>query len=131
MGLAQFRFGIDEGALHGDDMGRRRPAFQERVRRDITDIAVRGGFHPAPAAGAIENRHILAEKQFRIDAAGKVRFRAHGQDWNGDTRRRAFHKARRLDLAFEAGFREIGPVGMQAAVEHRHSHSFQIGSRRA
>jgi hypothetical protein len=131
VGLAQFRFGIDEGALHGDDMGRRRPAFRERIRRDITDITVRGGFHPAPATGAIENRHVLAEKHFGIDAAGKVRFGTQGHDRDGDAGRGAFRKTQRLDLAFEPRFREIRPVGMQAAVEHRHSHSFQIGNRRA
>ena len=99
-------------------MGRFRRAVGEPVRTDIADISVRNRLDPGKALILVENEHVLAGQELRVDPGFQARSAAHVEHRHADMGRTTRDEGRRFHLAFQPLVREILAKRVQPSVEY-------------
>src|SRR5262249_40283529 len=114
---------IEKGARHSDGVRRHAGRRAERGVRHVTDVAVAPRLHPDPAFRLVEYLDVVAKEQLRVEPGVRARLAAHVGDMGGNCGQTAGDVAFRLYLPLQPCVGEVGPEGMEAAVEDSHSGS--------
>src|SRR5690606_1975766 len=111
------RLRVEKCARSDDTMRRRVIGCDQRIRGEITDIAVTLELAPGPALAIdVEYRDALAVKRFRIEWRIMTRRAAQRRRCLDDEARLARDEAFSLDLSLERSRREVRPCGGDARI---------------